>query len=122
MRIFSRSVGGLIIALFVVAGSQMVVHSLSSDQRCLVAGWGVVGNNAASLAQLKHVGGGKMVHFGGFWGELGCWDSFRGCPDGSPGVFHPSRAMVRGPERGRAGGLAIINRYIIDDMAGHVDT
>ena len=32
--------GGLVVALFVVAGSQKAVGSLSSDQRCLVAGWG----------------------------------------------------------------------------------
>jgi hypothetical protein len=82
---------------------------------------GAVGNNAASSAQSKRVGGGETVRFGGFWDELGCWDSFRGCPDGSPGVFRPSRAVVRGPERGRAGGLAVLDRYVVDDVAGRVD-
>jgi hypothetical protein len=31
---------GLVVVESVVAASQMVVDGLSSDQRCLVAGWG----------------------------------------------------------------------------------
>ena len=35
-----KFVGGPIIISFVVAGSQTAVDSLSSDWRCLTAGWG----------------------------------------------------------------------------------
>ena len=72
------------------------------------------------LAVVRYGGDGKTARFRGFWGELGCWDSFRGCPDGSPDAFCPSRAVARGPEQGRAGGLAVINRNVVDDVAFRV--
>ena len=31
-----------------------------------------MGNDAASSAQSKHVGGGETAHFGGVWGKQGC--------------------------------------------------
>ena len=31
-----------------------------------------MGNDAVSLAQSKHVGGGKTAHLGGVWGKQGC--------------------------------------------------
>jgi hypothetical protein len=39
LEMLKKNSAGFVVALFVVEGSQMVVHGLSSDQRCLVAGW-----------------------------------------------------------------------------------
>ena len=83
-------------------------------------GWGcktAAGGGSGMLAVVRYGGDGETARFGGFWGELGCWDSFWGCPDGSPGAFCRSSAVVDGAELGRAGGHMVINKYIVDDVA-----
>ena len=58
-------------------------------------GWvlGTVGNDAASSAQSKCVGGGETARFGGVWGEQGCTggigaiDDERGVSTGAGGVI-----------------------------------
>jgi hypothetical protein len=46
---------------------------------------GAVGNDAASLAQSKHAGGGKTARLRSGWGELGC-AGVDGVVDGEQGV------------------------------------
>ena len=151
-----KIVGGLVVALFVVAGPRTVVHGRSLEPRnpdagdtcwvglalmqCLLPsreGWvpvsnvvvqgssgvqqkaGVVkqqqGGGSGMLAVVRYGGDSETARFGGFWGELGCWDSFWGCPDGSPGAFCRSSAVVDGAELGRAGG-----HMVVDDVAVRV--
>jgi hypothetical protein len=67
------------------------------------------------------VGGSETVCFWVVWGKLDGWGTFRGCSGGSSVVYHRLKAVVHGPERGREGDPVIINRHIVDDVAGHVD-
>ena len=78
---------------------------------------GAVGNDAASLAQLKCAGGGEMVCFWVFWGKHGRCDRTWGCSEGSGRVCHHFRAVEGGPGWDRAGDAAVID----DDVAGCVD-
>ena len=68
-----------------------------------------------------HTGGGETAHFGGFWGELGVRDASGGCSDVSGGVLLRSWAVVCVPERGRAGGIAVVEERVVDDVAGRMD-
>ena len=61
---------------------------------------GVVGDAGG----VYHVDDTETAHFRGVWGELGGWDTFRGCSAGSSRVFCCSGAVVQGPEWGIAGG------------------
>jgi hypothetical protein len=44
---------------------------------------GVVGDTGG----VHHAVDVKTTRFGGFWGILGGWDTFRGCSSGSDGMF-----------------------------------
>jgi hypothetical protein len=67
------------------------------------------------------MGGGETVRCWGFWGELGVWDTFRGCFARSSRVRRCSGAAGGGPELGRAGDSVGINVHVDDDVAELVD-
>jgi hypothetical protein len=67
------------------------------------------------------VGGGKTVHFQVVWGKLDGWGTFWGCSGGSSIVYHCFKAVVCGPERGREGDPVIVDRHVVDDVAGRVN-
>jgi hypothetical protein len=75
---------------------------------------GAVGNDAASSAQLKRVGGGETACFRGVWVRLGGWEVFWSRSSGSSCVFRGSGAAARGPELGRAGDTAIVDSDVAD--------
>ena len=54
---------------------------------------GTVGNDAASSAQSKCVGGGETARFGGVWGEQGCPGRI-GAIDGERGVLTGAGSIV----------------------------
>jgi hypothetical protein len=52
--------------------------------------WGVslgIDSAVGDVGGVCHTSGGETARLWGVWGELGCWDVFRGCSDGSGGVF-----------------------------------
>jgi hypothetical protein len=55
------------------------------------------------------------------WGEVGSWEAFRGCCNGSSSVFCCFRAAAGGSEWGRAGGSAIVDECVDGDLADPVD-
>ena len=61
------------------------------------------------------VAGSETAHSRACWGELSGWGNDWGCSKGSGMVFRRFRAVVHGPEWGKAGG------YVNDDVAGLVD-
>ena len=86
-------------------------------------GWGcktAAGGGSGMLAVVRYGGDGETARFGGFWGELGCWESFQGCSDGSPGVFCHSSAVVGGAEQGRASGHTVVDKYVVNDVVVHI--
>ena len=72
-------------------------------------------------AAVKDGGNNETARFQGTWGKQGGWDTVQGCPGVSPNVFRCSRAVVHGPEWGRAGDTAVVDGRVVDDVAGHVD-
>ena len=78
---------------------------------------GIVGDDI----WVYHTSRGETTHSQGFWDELGGWDMLRGCEGGSPSVFCCSRAVVCGPEWGRAGEDTVIIDACVDDVAECVD-
>jgi hypothetical protein len=67
------------------------------------------------------VGGGETARFRVVWGKLDGWGTFRGCSGGSSVVDCRFKAVVRGPERGREGDPVVVDRHVVDDVAGRVD-
>jgi hypothetical protein len=72
---------------------------------------------ADDAAEVRDAGGSETAWLRGVWGILNGWDVSGGCSGGSPGVFCCSRAMVRGPECGKAGFWGVINGLVDDDVA-----
>jgi hypothetical protein len=58
---------------------------------------GAVGNDTASSAQSKHVGGGEMACLGSSWGELGQMGGERGTRGGQ-GVFTCIDGIISGAD------------------------
>jgi hypothetical protein len=64
------------------------------------------------------MGGSKMVHLWGLWGELGGWDRDWGCSAGSGCVCCHSGAASGGPGSGRARDLVIVDGDMAVEWGG----
>ena len=68
-----------------------------------------------------HTDGTKTARLWGVWGKSGDWNASRGCSAESRCMHCGFPAAARDPEWGRAGDTAVIDRHIVDDVAGPVD-
>jgi hypothetical protein len=68
-----------------------------------------------------HTDDAETAHLRGVWGELGGWNVLGGRSGGSGVVLRRFRAVAGGLEWGRVGDPAVIDRHVVDDVAGRVD-
>jgi hypothetical protein len=74
---------------------------------------GVVGD----AGRVYHMGDAEAACLWGVWGKLGGWNGLQGCSDGLGSVLRHSRAAAHGSEWGRAGGSAVVDKHVDDDVA-----
>jgi hypothetical protein len=90
------------------------------ERRVFVGANSVVGDAGG----VYHASGGETARLRGILGERGERGSqyASGACSGVPGgVLVRSWAVVCAPERGRAGGVAVVDEHVVDDVVGRVD-
>jgi hypothetical protein len=116
------SSGGSVCVAAALGPEQSVVWVSASTKMGLVIVVWVSASAVGGLDMLVKSGAdGETARLQGVWGKLGGCDACQGCSTGSGDVSRRFWAAGRGPEWSRAGGLAVIDRDVVDDVADPVD-
>ena len=76
----------------------------------------VVDGVVSNMAGVGDAGGGKTVHWWGFWGKLGHWDVFCRFSVGPGNMSCHFVAAVRGLGWGRAGYSVVVDGHVVNDV------